>query len=214
MGRHNHMFKHVTIAVSEEKNVFIGDYCLFSRNIWIRNSDAHLIYSTENNKRINMSKSIYIGDHVWLGQSAILLKGTQIDSGAVIGAMSLISGKKIPHNAAWGGNPAKQIRENVFWDRTCSHAFTSTEINSSVDYTKYQCNYRIDQEIDYPDSWTYSYDRRECIEYAEIDKELSRLNGMDIVNYLKTIDDNRDKNRFVHTSSTTKTNWINKFLCR
>ena len=212
MGRHNHMFKPVTAVVSEEKNVFIGDYCLFSRNIWIRNSDSHLIYSTENNQRINRAKSIFIGDHIWIGQSAMILKGTQIDSGAVIGAMSLLSGKKIPHNSSWGGNPAKLVRENVFWDRTCSHAFTEAENKASMDYENFQRKHRIDPDIDYPDSWSYTYNEKECIEFAEIERKLSKLKGMDAVNYLKKIDNNRAKNRFVHTQRPTKTNWLNGLL--
>ena len=106
----------------------------------------------------------------------------------------------------------KKIRDNVFWDRTCSHAFTLAEVNASEDYTSFQQNYRIDPELDYPDSWSYSYKKKECIDYAEIDKQLSKLKGMEVVEYLKKIDNCRDKNRFVHAVTSGKKSWFGKFI--
>lgn len=82
--------------------------------IWIRNADPHLIYDINTKKRINNTKSIFIGDHVWLGQSVIILKGTQIASGSIVGAMGLVSETMIPSNECWGGVSAKRIRGGVF----------------------------------------------------------------------------------------------------
>ena len=36
------------------------------------------------------------------------------------------------------------------------------------------------------------------------------IRGMDVVNYLKKIDNKRDKNRFVHTLLSSKTNWFKR----
>lgn len=80
--------------MSEHKHCFIGDNCMFSFDILIRNSDHHLIYDCENNKRINPTKSVFIGDHVWIGQLVNILKGTRIDSGSIVGASSVVAGKK------------------------------------------------------------------------------------------------------------------------
>ena len=148
----------VNMVLSEEKHIIIGKDCLFSFGLWFRLADPHLIYDIETSERINYSKSIYIGDHVWLGQDAMILKGTQIGSGSVIGARSLVSGKKISSNTIWGGNPAKQIKSNIFYDSRCVHSYTTEETektskNASQDwiYTKDENTYNFDkleEEID------------------------------------------------------------------
>lgn len=70
---------------SEQKHIFIGNNCYLSFGIWMRIADPHLIYSIDTKKRINLSKSIYIGDSVWVGQDVLLLKGTRIHSGSIVG---------------------------------------------------------------------------------------------------------------------------------
>ena len=79
----------------------------------MRTADPHLIYNIVDNQRINHSRSIYIGDHVWIGQNAMILKGSSIHSGSVIGAMSLVAGKTIHSNSCWGGNPVRMLKENI-----------------------------------------------------------------------------------------------------
>jgi len=76
---------HMNTIISESKNVIVGDEGLFSFGIWLRTADPHLLYDVENRERINQSKSIFIGDHVWIGQQSLILKGTQIGSGSVLG---------------------------------------------------------------------------------------------------------------------------------
>ena len=62
-----------TIVVAEQRHCYIGDFSVFSVGINIRNSDAHLIYKTENGIRRNMARSVYIGDHVWICQDALII---------------------------------------------------------------------------------------------------------------------------------------------
>ena len=113
------------IIVSEQRNVVFGDDCLVSFDVWIRTADPHLVFDCETHKRINGSRDVIVGDHVWLGQHAFLLKGSTIGSGSMIGAMSLVAGKTIPSNTSWGGNPAKQIRDKVFWEGSCVHQWNA-----------------------------------------------------------------------------------------
>ncbi len=94
----------------EEKNIFIGNDGLFSSGVEVLTSDSHLIFDSDNYKRINYGKSVYIGDHVWIGRLTAILKGCQIGSGAIIGTRSVVSGKKIPSNTSWGGGACKKIR--------------------------------------------------------------------------------------------------------
>ena len=80
IDENNYMNGKLNMVLSEEKHILIGKNCLFSFGIWLRLADPHLIYDIETSERINFSKSIFIGDHVWLGQDAMILKGTQIGS--------------------------------------------------------------------------------------------------------------------------------------
>lgn len=116
--------KALRVIASERRNVVIGDDSLMSFGIWIRTADPHLIYDCSNMKRINQSKDILIGDHVWIGQNALILKGTSVGSGSIIGANSVCSGKTIPSNTSWAGNPAKLIAKDVFFSKRSAHSFS------------------------------------------------------------------------------------------
>jgi virginiamycin A acetyltransferase len=52
---------------------------------------------------------VVIEDDVWIGAQCVLLDGTHIESGAVIAAGSVVSGR-ISGRAVWGGNPCRLIR--------------------------------------------------------------------------------------------------------
>ncbi len=55
------------------------------------------------------SKSTKIGNDVWIGRKAIVLKGVTIGNGAIIGAGSVVT-KDVPPYAIVGGVPARLIR--------------------------------------------------------------------------------------------------------
>lgn len=57
-----------------------------------------------------------IGNDVWIGSRAIILGGTNIADGAVIGSGSVVT-KDIGPYEIWAGNPAKFIRKR-FDDQT------------------------------------------------------------------------------------------------
>lgn len=85
LGGHTAYTQAPTLLCSEQKHIFIGKNCLLSLGIWFRTADPHLIYSIDTKKRVNPSKSIFIGDNVWIGQNSLILKGTQIHSGSIVG---------------------------------------------------------------------------------------------------------------------------------
>lgn len=128
-GVDNYFNERMVIIASECKHILIGGNCLFSFGVVIRNADAHLIYDINTQSRINDTQSIYIGDHVWIGQNTLLLKGTVIGSGSILGAGSVISNKIVSSNSIWAGNPAKKIKDNIFWSGECVHSWDKERTN-------------------------------------------------------------------------------------
>lgn len=161
----------MTVILSEQRHCLIGDECLFSCDITIRNADPHLIYNCDTMDRINPTKSVYIGDHVWIGQNCMILKGTEIDSGSIIGACSVVTNKKIPSNTIWAGNPAREISRNVFWDEECVHAYKEDRTNLSEQYGELILSRYNNEKAD---QWIY-YDTNNSnsIEYSKIDVDLN-----------------------------------------
>lgn len=117
------------------KNLLIGSDVMMSRFLCFRTSDGHLIYDKFTKQRTNHSKSIIIGDHVWIGEYASILKGAHIEDGAVIGAESVVN-KHIPKNCIAAGSPAKVVREDIMWDRTEDSLKTTDEIKEYESYQK------------------------------------------------------------------------------
>ena len=199
-GRDCNFIDRLTVVTSERKHFFAGNDALFSRGIWARNADPHLIYDCETKLRANPSKSVFLGDHVWIGQGAMLLKGTEIDSGSIVGGMSLVSGKKIPHNTAWAGNPAKQVREGIFWDGACVHFWAEDMTELSQNYRKYA----VLQKDSKPDAYIYSYNASECRSFAEIDALFDTAPMDEKLTFAKKLLDEDAKNRFVHEAQEQK----------
>lgn len=115
------------ILVNEHQSVTIGKDCLFSTGYSIETGDVHTIYSCDTHERLNESKSIKIGDHVWICRNVSILKGCNIGSGSIIGKNSTISNKKVGNNESWAGNPAKLIRKGVFFVHESSHNWTEEQ---------------------------------------------------------------------------------------
>lgn len=91
----------------------IGDGILISRAVRIFDSDFHKVLDEEGNQT-NNPKPMNIGNHVWIGLGAIILRGSQIGDGAVISAGSVVMGKiKAGTNAV--GNPARSF-SNIRWE--------------------------------------------------------------------------------------------------
>lgn len=182
IGKNNYFNGILHIILSEHKHLFIGNNCLFSFDIWVRNADPHLIYDSATRKRLNQTKSIFVGDHVWIGQSAMILKGSKIDSGCIIGAKSVVTGP-VSHNSVWVGNPIRKVRESVFWDGACVHKWTKADTDKNQlwhDTSDYIFEYNEKEELSY-------VTMDEALDGTDIIKKIDYLNGLSTT-----------KNRFVH----------------
>jgi acetyltransferase-like isoleucine patch superfamily enzyme len=110
-------YKDINIVAKNGKNIFIGDECMFAREIMIRNNDGHIILDRETGEVLNKPEDIVIENNVWIGMRSVILKGSLVKSGSVIGAMSLVNKKFDEENILIAGVPAKKIRSNIEWRR-------------------------------------------------------------------------------------------------
>ena len=104
-----------------EGTVKIGKYCSFAPGIkamllsnhrvdWVSTYPFPTVWGLSISGHPIPSKEIEIGNDVWIGREAIILGGTKIGDGAVIGAYSVVAGE-IPPYSIVAGNPAKVIRK-------------------------------------------------------------------------------------------------------
>ena len=94
----------------------IGDYCMFSYGITIFNTDAHPIIELGTSKIINYVDKIEIGEHVWVGAHATILKNSVVPSDSIIGYNAVVAGKFDEPHTCIAGNPATVVRKNITWD--------------------------------------------------------------------------------------------------
>ncbi len=102
------------LNAAEKTSITIGNYCRFNTHIQIRTHDSHPIFNVNTQERINKSKSIHIGNKVWLGNSVSVLKGVWIGDNCVVGLNSTVT-KDIRNNCLAVGNPAEIKKENIDW---------------------------------------------------------------------------------------------------
>ena len=111
--------------VMAEERIEIGSYCLISWNVGIADSDFHPLAPAE---RLVDAKAlapflegrpprpklktapVIIGDNVWIGMNATILKGTVVGENSVIAAGSVVT-KSVPPNVVVAGNPAVVVKE-------------------------------------------------------------------------------------------------------
>ena len=143
----NTSFGHCYIqTVNSNCSIKIGKNCMIARDVCILNTDFHPIYDLTTKKIINKVKSLIIGDHCWIGQSATILKNTIIPNDCIVGAGSVVSSRiesissgvhdSKSEYSRWGGvephsiiagNPAKVVRKNCTWSSDGSHGYVQNE---------------------------------------------------------------------------------------
>lgn len=111
----------VHLHTMESTHIKLGCDCMLSGNITIRTTDGHSIINNEG-KRINMSKDIEIGDHVWIGMNCI------------VGANSVVTKQFDDEYKIIVGNPAiaKNPKFPIDWKREKKLSFNSEDFRKQV----------------------------------------------------------------------------------
>lgn len=91
-------------------SIKIGENVAIAEDVIIRDSDNHPI----NGNYENISKPIIIGDKVWIGMRATILKGVTIGDGAVVAAGAVVTKDVLPGTLV-AGVPAREIKKEINW---------------------------------------------------------------------------------------------------
>lgn len=118
------------IASTEGESISIGNDCMFSNDIEIRNGDSHSIIKVNTDERINWAESVTIGNHVWLTAHVRVLKGSCIADNSIIANSSIVTNQLNVPNAIYGGTPAKMLKTDINWDRD-RYRYTRSNISKS-----------------------------------------------------------------------------------
>jgi maltose O-acetyltransferase len=91
------------------KSVEIGDGCLIGKGVQILDFDAHGVAPEERRTSIGRIAPVALGRNVWVGNDAILLKGTRIGDNSIVAAGTVAPGGDYPADVVLGGNPARVL---------------------------------------------------------------------------------------------------------
>lgn len=103
------------VLMGNGNSLTIGEDCMLANEITIWATDSHPIYNLKN-EILNPSLPVSIGNHVWIGKGATILKGVTIGDNSVIGMKTLVT-KDIPPSTISVGNPNRIVKKSITWDR-------------------------------------------------------------------------------------------------
>ena len=184
IGREGNMSSPININIQENQNVIIGAGVTISSGVNIRTADIYPIYDNKTKKRVNYARSVFIGDHVWIGHLAYISRGVKIGSGAIIENNSFIPhNAKIFSNSLVVGNPAKIEITDVFYT---NDFLAHNRAEASLETKDYKS-----------DVFIYEFVNQETLDMDKIDQILK---GLDVDSRLEFIQKlfvrNKRTNRF------------------
>src|SRR5207249_2614346 len=111
--------------IMAEERIEIGSHCLISWNVGIADSDFHPLepaqrlidaqalapfYKDRPARPKLETRPVKIGNNVWIGMHAIILKGVTIGENSVVAAGAVVT-KSVPANCVVAGNPAVVVKK-------------------------------------------------------------------------------------------------------
>ncbi len=95
------------------KSIHIGRGCLLSTDVALRDFDGHPLDPVDRAAGLpaasNEVRPIVIGDNVWIGSRAIVLKGVTIGDNSIVATGAIVT-RDVPPNVVVAGNPARVVK--------------------------------------------------------------------------------------------------------
>lgn len=118
------------IFTAEGSKVIIGDDCMIASSNEIRAEDSHAIYDVETGNRLNKSRDILIGEHVWIANRACVLSGSVINYGCTVAHSAVVKGR-FKNNCILSGIPARCAKRDAIWERV-NIAFSEPWVRENI----------------------------------------------------------------------------------
>jgi maltose O-acetyltransferase len=103
---------HVLMLADVGAEIHIGNKIMFGPQVKLIANDHRFDDPVRSIKDSGYSEEagIWIGNDVWIGTGAIILKNVHIGDGSVVGAGSVVT-KDVGGSEIWAGNPARKIKD-------------------------------------------------------------------------------------------------------
>ena len=95
--------------IHAQQGILIGRNCVIASGVQIIDSNGHILLSPNRTIGRDLPEEIKIGNNVWIGLNAIILKGSIIGDNCVVSAGSIVKGK-FDANSLIVGNPAVVVK--------------------------------------------------------------------------------------------------------
>jgi acetyltransferase-like isoleucine patch superfamily enzyme len=98
----------VGAIIASNHRVQIGNYALIAHEVVIADHEYWSFGVGINSTGEGPPRDIIIGENVWIGARAIILGGSKIGDGAIIGAATVVHGE-VPPYTIYAGNPGRVV---------------------------------------------------------------------------------------------------------
>lgn len=98
------------VYIHAQDYIRIGNNCVMASGISIIDSNGHETRSLNRTKGRDLPKGITIGNNVWIGINAVILKGAVIGDNAIIAAGSIVRGE-VPADTIYDSHSNASLKE-------------------------------------------------------------------------------------------------------
>lgn len=97
-------------SICAQVAIHVGQRCLLGADVMIADTDFHALDAAQRRQHgaVAPAAAVWIGDDVFIGARAVVLKGVRIGDGAVVGCAAVVTHDVAP-GAVVAGNPAREI---------------------------------------------------------------------------------------------------------
>ena len=111
VGDHTFIGHNVCFSVSD--SIRIGNHCLIASDVQLSDYDGHPVDADRRRAGDPTPpeniRPIVIGNDVWIGTNALILKGVEIGDRSIVGAGAVVA-RDVPPDVVVAGNPARIVK--------------------------------------------------------------------------------------------------------